>query len=73
MTTQIKVFGQIAKEIKAGDIFIPSFDSVEGHDVVTLTKTDSFKEVLAKYDEGAIGLDQLVKFIRQITTEELVQ
>ena len=33
----IKVFGSQAKEIREGQIFIASVDSVEGRTVVTLT------------------------------------
>lgn len=35
---EIKVFGQTAKEIKPGDIFIAVCGSVEGRTVVTLVK-----------------------------------
>ena len=37
---QIKVFGETAKEITEGQIFIASVDSVEGRTVVTLESKD---------------------------------
>lgn len=66
METQIKVFGQEAKSIIPGDIFIPSFDSVEGHDVVTLKKSNTIKNLLEKYDTSNIGLDGIIKALREI-------
>lgn len=67
METQIKVFGQEAKSITPGDIFIPSFDSVEGHDVVTLKKSNTIKTLLKKYDTSNIGLDGILKGLREMT------
>ncbi len=64
METQIKVFGLNAKSIMPGDIFSPAFDSVEGHDVVTLTKDNTVRNLLEKYDASDIGLDGLVKELR---------
>jgi len=68
LTLQIKVFGDDAKAIKPGDIFTPSFDSVEGHDVVTLVRNNSIPELLDKYDHSSISLDQIIKYLRDITT-----
>ena len=36
MNTEIKVFGEQAKEIHEGDVYIASVGSVEGRTVVTL-------------------------------------
>jgi hypothetical protein len=66
MNTQIKVFGQEAKEIKPGDIFTAEFDSIEGHDVVTLVKNNAIDKLLKLIDEGAIGLDQMVTYLRNL-------
>ena len=71
-TLQIKVFGDEAKAVKKGDIFIPYFDSVEGHDVVTLVRNNSIPELLDKYDHSSISLDQIIKYLRDITKEEQV-
>lgn len=64
METQIKVFGSEAKSIIPGDIFIPEFDSVEGHDVVTLKKSNTIKNLLEMYDTSNIGLDGIMKKLR---------
>ena len=66
METQIKVFGSEAKSILPGDIFIPSFDSVEGHDVVTLNKSNTIKTLLEMYDTSKIDLDGLVNGLRSM-------
>ncbi len=66
METQIKVFGDQAKSLHPGDILIPSFDSVEGHDVVTLKKSNTIKNLLEMYDTSNIGLDGLVKGLRGV-------
>jgi len=70
LTLQIKVFGVTAKQLKKGDILIPEFDSVEGHDVVTLVRNNSIKELLDKYDHSSISLDQIIKYLREITQED---
>lgn len=44
MNGEIKVFGDKAKEISEGDIFIASVGSVEGRTVVTL----KFDQVITK-------------------------
>jgi hypothetical protein len=64
METQIKLFGSEAKSINKGDIFIPSFDSVEGHDVVILNKSNTLKNLLEMYDTSNIGLDGILKGLR---------
>jgi len=64
METQIKVFGDRARSILPGDILIPSFDSIDGHPVVTLKKTNTIKNLLEMYDTSNIGLDGLVKGLR---------
>lgn len=69
METQIKVFGRDAKSINKGDIFIPSFDSVEGHDVVTLKKSNTVKVLLEMHDTQKIGLDGLVKGLREFVNQ----
>lgn len=63
---QIIVFGEIAKSIKPGDIFTPSFDSVEGHDRVVLKKNNEIKVLLEMYDTQNIGLDKFVEKIREL-------
>jgi len=40
---EIKVFGQEAKEIKDGELFVASKDSIEGRDITILTPI-SFKK-----------------------------
>ena len=70
METQIKVFGSEAKSILPGDIFIPSFDSVEGHNVVTLNKSNTIKNLIEMYDTNQIGLDGLVKGLRGMIEHE---
>ncbi len=72
METQIKVFGDNAKAIAPGNIFVPSFGSVEGRDVVTLTKNNTLAKMLELYDAGTIGLDQIIKEIRHLTSQEVV-
>ena len=67
METQIKVFGQTAKEIKKGDIFTAEFDSIEGHDVVTLVKNNAIPKLLEMIDNGEIGLDQIVSYLRNLS------
>lgn len=67
METQIKVFGQTAKEIKPGNIFTAEFESIEGHDVVTLVKNNAIPKLLKMIDEGAIGLDQIVTYLRNLS------
>ncbi len=67
METQIKVFGQEAKEIKPGNIFTAEFDSIEGHDVVTLVKNNAIPKLLEMIDEGSIGLDQIVTYLRNLS------
>lgn len=70
MTLQIKVFGVTAKLLKKGDILIPEFDSVEGHDVVTLVRNNSISELLDKLDHHSISVDQVIKYLRDITKEQ---
>jgi len=72
MKSEIKVFGQEAKEIKPGDIFTAQFDSIEGHDVVTLVKNQALKDLIARYDRNEIGLDQIINYIRDLTSLEAV-
>lgn len=62
---EIVVFGITAKGIKPGDIFVPHFDSVEGHIKVTLKKTNRFKILLEMYDTGNISIQDLLKCIRE--------
>lgn len=38
---QLKIYGQDAKQITEGQIFIASVGSVEGHTVVTLTPEEA--------------------------------
>lgn len=64
METQIKVFGLNAKSIMPGDLFSPAFDSEEGHDLVTLTKDNTVRNLLEKYDASDISLDGLVTGLR---------
>jgi len=71
METQIKLFGQDAKSINKGDIFIPSFDSVEGHDVVILKKSNTITTLLEMYDTSNIGLDGLVKGLRGLVDKNV--
>ena len=45
---QIKIFGDKAKAIKEGQLFVASIDDVEGHTVVTLVpaeETDYFERM----------------------------
>jgi hypothetical protein len=72
METQHKIFGKEAQEIQPGDIFIPTFESVEGYSVVTLVKNNTLEKMLDMYDAGTIGLDQMIKEIRHITSKENV-
>ena len=53
MSRPIKIFGDKAKEIKEGDIFIASVGSVEGHCVVTLISKNEhqFKKIVAELDK----------------------
>ena len=67
MEIQIKVFGLTAKEIQPGDIFTPVFDSEEGHDVVTLIKNNAINKLLDLIDSGAIGLDQIVGYLKNLS------
>ena len=67
METQIKVFGQTAKEIKPGDIFTAEFDSIEGHDVVTLVKNNAIPKLLEMIQVGEIGIDQIVTYLRNLS------
>ncbi len=69
METQITVFEQ-AKEIYPGDIFTPTFDSVEGRDKVILTKDGTIKELLEKYDKQEIGLDAIIAILRALTGDD---
>lgn len=73
MTLSIKVFGDDAKAIKAGDIFTPFIDSVEGRTVVTLVRNNSIPELLDKYDHSSISLDQIIKYLREISQEKIEQ
>jgi hypothetical protein len=73
MSEQIKVFGDKAKLIQIGDIFTPTIGSVEGRTVVTLVKNQAVKELLKKYDEGIISLDQIIKYLRDLTSLEPVE
>lgn len=68
METRITTF-EHAKEIFPGDIFVPSFSSVEGVDKVILTKDGTIQEVLKKYDNSEIGLDEIVAILRALTAE----
>ena len=72
MENQIKVYGKQAQDIKAGDIFVPTFDSVEGHTVVTLVKNNTLEYLLERYDKSEIGLDQIIKEIRYLTKQEAI-
>ena len=72
MKSEINVYGQEAKEIKPGDIFSPVFDTIEGHDVVTLVKNQALKDIIKRYDRNEIGLDQIIKYIRDLTSLEAV-
>ncbi len=71
MEIQIPVFGETAKQIKLGDFFIPQFDSIEGRCVVNLVKNNTLEKILKLYDQGAIGLDQMIAEIRSLTGESL--
>lgn len=66
METQISTF-EHAKEISPGDIFVPSFDSVEGRDKVILTKDGTILEIVEKYDKQEIGLDEIIAILRALT------
>ena len=70
METQIKVYEEKAKSIKPGDIFVPKFDSVEGHTVVTLRKSNTITNLLEMYDTQNIGLDGLVKGLRGMVGQD---
>jgi len=72
MKCEIQVYGQEAKEIKPGDIFIPVFGSVEGHDVVTLVKNQALKDLIKRYDRDEISLGQIINYIRDLTSLEAV-
>jgi hypothetical protein len=72
METQVKVFGKDAKAILRGDVFIPTFESVEGYSVVTLVKNNTLAKMLDMYDAGTIGLDQMIKEIRHLTKQEVI-
>jgi len=72
METQHKVFGKDAKEIQPGDVFIPTFDSVEGRSVVTLVKNNTLTKLIDLYDAGNIGLDQIIQEIRTLTKNEVI-
>jgi len=67
MNTQIQLYGDEAKEIKKGDIFTAEFDTVEGHDVVTLVKNNAIPKLLEMIDNGEIGLDQMVEYLRKLS------
>lgn len=66
MKKEIVCFGDTAKAIKPGDIFLPHFESVEGHDKVILKPTNEFNVLLEMYDTGNITLDRLIQKIRDI-------
>jgi hypothetical protein len=70
MEIQIKVHGTQAKQIKKGDFFIPEFDSVEGRTVVTLVKNNGVKELLKKYDERVVALDDMIRYLRDLVGDE---
>jgi len=69
METQITTF-EHAKEIYPGDIFTPTFDSVEGRDKVILTKDGTIKELLEKYDKQEVGLDDIIAVLRALTGDD---
>lgn len=65
METQVKVYGDTAKMIQPGDVFVPAhLDNIEGHDVVTLKKDNSIQNLLEMYDTQTIGLDGIIKILR---------
>ncbi len=66
METQITTF-EHAREISPGDIFTPTFDSVEGRDKVILTKDGTIVELLEKYDKQELGLDEIIAILRALT------
>lgn len=72
MENQIKIYGDQAKSIKPGDIFVPTFGSVEGRTVVTLVKNNTLEYLLERYDKSEIGLDQIIKEIRYLTKQEQI-
>jgi len=67
MNTQIQLYGDEAKQVKKGDIFTAEFGSVEGHDVVTLVKNNAIPKLLEMIDNGEIGLDQIVSYLRDLS------
>jgi hypothetical protein len=72
METPVKVFGKEAKAISPGDVFIPTFESVEGHNVVALVKNNTLAKMIDMYDAGTIGLDQIINEIRTLTKPEAI-
>jgi len=62
--TQIKVFGNEAKEIKDGDLLVASKDSVEGRDVIILTPI-SFKKA-----EEHIRITTMNRYIDSVESQE---
>ena len=70
MTLKINVYGEYAKKIKPGDIFMPEFGLGRNVNVVSLVRKDSIAELLDKYDNSSISLDQIIKYLREISMAE---
>jgi hypothetical protein len=68
MKPKIKVFGDNARAIKAGDLFRPVFNSVEGHSIVLLEKDETIAVILDQYDHSEIGLDDMLSQMRALTS-----
>lgn len=69
MKRKLKVFGDQARAIKKGDLFRPVFGSVEGRSVVELIKDNTIAELVDQYDHAEIGLDDLLKKMRALTSK----
>ena len=69
MKRKLKVFGDQARAIKKGDLFRPVFGSVEGRAVVELIKDNTIAELVDQYDHAEIGLDDLLKKMRALTSK----
>lgn len=69
MKRKLKVFGDQARAIKKGDLFRPDFGSVEGRAVVELIKDNTIAELVDQYDHAEIGLDDLLKKMRALTSK----
>ena len=66
-TTEIKVYGDEAKAITKGQIFVATVENVEGRDVVTLKPT----LVLSSIEEECYGVQSILAIRIRKLLEEL--